>query len=281
MSNTSSSEDSDLESDKEDNKQAEEDNDSKQHKQDVKPDAENAVGKARNNDNVDDEEIFVGVNDVPELVDNLNQEEPLYEEMEMAELVGELQLILDHIHLLIQGALQENPVNDDIDDMLNVDGERLFFIMAQLNELFPEGIPEDPPNDLDDIMVAYHNPGDYILGNRIMESLLARLFEDENDDHGPPPMEPEDIANIPTIMVEQEMLDRCSSCPVCIDTIQLKEEVNILGCGHFFHAFCIRTWLGMHASCPVCRRVVGEEEGGEGAVEEEEVADEWMDEDDK
>ena len=252
MSNTSSSEDSDLESDKEDNKQAEEDNDSKQHKQDVKPDAENAVGKARNNDNVDDEEIFVGDNDVPDLVDNLNQEEPLYEEMEMAELVGELQLILDHIHLLIQGALQEDPVNDDIDDMLNVDGERLFFIMAQLNERFPE-------DDLE----------------------LARLFEDENDDHGPPPMEPEDIANIPTIMVEQEMLDRCSSCPVCIDTIQLKEEVNILGCGHFFHAFCIRTWLGMHASCPVCRRVVGEEEGGEGAVEEEEVADEWMDEDDK
>ena len=221
----------------------------------------------------------VDVDNVPDIVDNLihneeeqdvhlqngeqvdDPEEPDDEDMEMAEPADELQMILDQ---LIQGnlgpILQENPVNEVLEDVAgavfqNIDGDRLFFIMAQMNELFPEGNLEDPPDDLDDIPgPANHNPGDYIFGNRDMERLLARLFEEENDDQGPPPMEPEDIANIATIMVDQEMLDKCSSCPVCLDAHQLKDEVNILGCGHFFHAFCIKTWLGMHASCPVCRK---------------------------
>ena len=191
----------------------------------------------------------VDVDNVPDIVDNLihneeeqdvhlqngeqvdDPEEPDHDDMEMAEPADELQMILDQ---LIQGnlgqILQENPINEVLEDVAgvvfqNIDGDRLFFIMAQMNEL------EDPPDDLDD-----------------------RLFEEENDDQGPPPMEPEDIANIATIMVDQEMLDKCSSCPVCLDAHQLKDEVNILGCGHFFHAFCIKTWLGMHASCPVCRK---------------------------
>ena len=220
------------------------------------------------------------MNDVADLVDN--QEVPNDEDMEIMEPNDELQLILDQ---LIQGnlgqILQENPVNEVIEDIVgvvfqNVEGDRLFFIMAQMNELFPEDNLEDPADDLDFIPgPANHNPGDYIFGNRNMERLLARLFEEENEDHGPPPMEPEDLANIPSIMVEQEMLDRFSSCPVCLDAIQLKEEVNILGCGHFFHAFCIRTWLGMHASCPVCRRVLGEEEDGYAGDDEEEGEEEY------
>ena len=121
----------------------------------------------------------------------------------------------------------------------------------------------DDPEEPDDEDMEMAEPADelqMILDQLIQGSLgpiqrwLARLFEEENDDQGPPPMEPEDIANIATIMVDQEMLDKCSSCPVCLDAHQLKDEVNILGCGHFFHAFCIKTWLGMHTSCPVCRK---------------------------
>ena len=108
------------------------------------------------------------------------------------------------------------------------------------------------------------NPGDYIVGNLNMERILARLFEEETEDHGPPPMEPEDIENIATTMVDQEVLEKSSTCPVCLDTFQLREEVNILGCGHLYHAYCIKHWMGMHASCPVCRRGEGGREGGEG-----------------
>ena len=177
---------------------------------------------------------------------------------------NELQAILDHLIQSNMGqVLQENAVNDVIDDVAgavfqNVEIDRLLFIMEQLNELFPE---EDEMNDLipeDDNAYVVANPGDYIFGNRNMERVMARLFEEEIDNDGPPPMDPEDINNIETTMLDQEVLDKTSSCSVCLDSFRMNEEVNVLGCGHFYHAFCIKHWLGMHATCPVCRK---EEEG--------------------
>ena len=81
-------------------------------------------------------------------------------------------------------------------------------------------------------------------------------------------MDPEDIQNMTTIMVDQEMLNKTSTCSVCLDSLQIGAEVNLLSCGHFFHIACIRPWLGLHASCPVCREVQ-EGEGEEGVEEEE------------
>ena len=207
---------------------------------------------------------------------DFDQEEPSDDEMEIEEFVDETQRIIDQLiqgHRHLGQILQENDVNDVIEDVAtvvfqNVEADRLFIIRAQLDELFPEDNPEDPP--------ANQNPGDSIFGLSFIQRLVTRLSrqledEEENDDLGAPPMEPEDIANIPTTMVEEEMLDRCSSCPICLEALQLREEVNILRCGHFFHAYCIRTWLGMHATCPVCRRVEerdGDWKGGEGVGEE-------------
>ena len=43
-------------------------------------------------------------------------------------------------------------------------------------------------------------------------------------------MDPEDIAKHNGGPVD--ILERSSSCPICMDTLQLNEEVNVLGCGH-------------------------------------------------
>ena len=61
------------------------------------------------------------------------------------------------------------------------------------------------------------NPGDYIVGNLNMERFLTRLFEKEAEDHRAPPMEPEDIENIETTMLAQEVLDKSSTWPICLD----------------------------------------------------------------
>ena len=200
---------------------------------------------------------------------DFDQEEPSDDEMEIEEFVDETQGIIDQLiqgHRHLGQILQENDVNDVIEDVAtvvfqNVEADRLFIIRAHLDE----DNPEDPP--------ANQNPGDSIFGLSFIQRLVTRLSrqledEEENDDLGAPPMEPEDI---PTTMVEEEMLDRCSSCPICLEALQLREFVNILKCGHFFHAYCIRTWLGMLATCPVCRRVEerdGDWKGGEGVGEE-------------
>ena len=109
--------------------------------------------------------------------------------------------------------------------------------------------------------------------------MLEDLFIDYNEDGdlACPPMDPEDIEALQTTMMKQEMLDKSSLCPVCLDTLQLMEEVTVLRCDHFYHASCIRTWLGLHASCPVCRRMQGDEVEGDavdgGELEGEEDGD--------
>jgi hypothetical protein len=42
------------------------------------------------------------------------------------------------------------------------------------------------------------------------------------------------------------------ACPICLDPLQKKAKT--LGCGHSFHAACIRGWFARAVSCPCCRR---------------------------
>jgi hypothetical protein len=50
------------------------------------------------------------------------------------------------------------------------------------------------------------------------------------------------------------------SCPVCLQDIETDEIVReIVVCQHWFHDECLAQWLKLHhASCPTCRRRVGE-----------------------
>ena len=45
-------------------------------------------------------------------------------------------------------------------------------------------------------------------------------------------------------------------CPVCCHEVEPGEELTVLMCAHAFHADCLRPWLKIHASCPVCRHKV-------------------------
>lgn len=44
-------------------------------------------------------------------------------------------------------------------------------------------------------------------------------------------------------------------CPVCLGNFQEdpSSKVRTLGCGHCFHAECIRPWLSQKKFCPLCR----------------------------
>lgn len=46
-------------------------------------------------------------------------------------------------------------------------------------------------------------------------------------------------------------------CPVCLVEEVVKENGGIrLVCGHSFHDTCIRRWLRLHDTCPICRKIV-------------------------
>ena len=103
----------------------------------------------------------------------------------------------------------------------------------------------------------------------IIQCLEDILIIIDDNDIGVDPMDPEDIEAIPTALMNQEMSDKSSACPICLGSFLKEEEVLVLLCGHFYHAACIKTWLGLHASCPVCRSRQGEEVKGDALDGEE------------
>jgi len=47
-------------------------------------------------------------------------------------------------------------------------------------------------------------------------------------------------------------------CVICLDNINLKDDVNILTleCSHTYHKECIDKWLNRAQTCPICREKV-------------------------
>ena len=104
--------------------------------------------------------------------------------MQILDPANKLHQILDQ---LIQGSV-ENPFIEFIADVVGValqdaDDDRIIFILAQLEELFPDG-------------------------NRNIEQLLARLFLAPNVYPGAPLVNHEDIANLSSKIMEQEKLEK-------------------------------------------------------------------------
>ena len=115
---------------------------------------------------------------------------------------------------------------------------------------------------LEDLGIYYLPSQTREVTMRFLAQFDEFFTDDDEDEDGTPPMEPEEIADISSVMVDQKMLDKSSICPICLVELMLMVEVKVLPCGHFFHGSCIDTWLGLHGSCPLCRGVeVGEKEG--------------------
>jgi hypothetical protein len=57
-------------------------------------------------------------------------------------------------------------------------------------------------------------------------------------------------------------------CAVCTEEIAAADAVVRLPCAHWYHHGCIAPWLGIRATCPMCRAELPPSEpeaGGEGA----------------
>ncbi|KAH8742983.1 hypothetical protein F5883DRAFT_50461 [Diaporthe sp. PMI_573] len=61
-------------------------------------------------------------------------------------------------------------------------------------------------------------------------------------------------------MAAVDMLDRQMmgdspkvECTICIDEMNLGDEVTVLPCKHWFHGECVVLWLKEHNTCPICR----------------------------
>ncbi|XP_058451729.1 E3 ubiquitin-protein ligase Iruka [Malaya genurostris] len=103
------------------------------------------------------------------------------------------------------------------------------------------------------------NPGDYAWGREGLDTIVTQLLN-QMDNTGPPPLEKEKIAEIPTVTISAEQVEMKLQCSVCWEDFQIDEVVRKLTCAHVYHESCIIPWLELHGTCPICRKSLAPEQ---------------------
>ncbi|XP_017777787.1 PREDICTED: E3 ubiquitin-protein ligase RNF115-like isoform X2 [Nicrophorus vespilloides] len=106
---------------------------------------------------------------------------------------------------------------------------------------------------------VFGNPGDYAWGREGLDAIVTQLLN-QMDTPGPPPLAKDIIDAIPVVDVSKEQVDAKLQCSVCWEAFQLNEKVRQLACQHVYHEPCIRPWLELHSTCPICRQDLGTDE---------------------
>lgn len=125
------------------------------------------------------------------------------------------------------------------------------------------GQPSQPPqiNPLAAIFAAVLNPdlahhGDFVYTQEALDRIISQLMEQNATGNAPGPATAEAIAALPKKKVSIEMLgpDGRAECSICMDEVDVGDEVTELPCHHWFHQQCVGMWLGEHDTCPHCRK---------------------------
>ena len=83
---------------------------------------------------------------------------------------------------------------------------------------------------------------------RMLFDMLNDVYVAENEEG----MSDDEIDVISTAPALEE------DCSVCLQ-IHSEDVVRELPCGHTFHDLCLRNWLKVKATCPICKRSAREE----------------------
>ena len=107
------------------------------------------------------------------------------------------------------------------------------------------------------------NQGDVAYTQEGFDRIMTMLRDQHGGADGPPPAAEEAITALPNIKIAKEHLDEQgkAECSICMDGVNIGEEVTMLPCNHWFHGDCIKSWLKEHDTCPQCRRGITPRDG--------------------
>jgi E3 ubiquitin-protein ligase RNF115/126 len=100
--------------------------------------------------------------------------------------------------------------------------------------------------------------GDFVYSQEGLDRIVSQLMEQTATSNAPGPAPQSDIENLPRKKVDEEMLgtEHKAECSICMDEVNIGEEVTVLPCKHWFHHQCVSAWLGEHDTCPHCRKSI-------------------------
>ncbi|CAH8252275.1 unnamed protein product [Arabidopsis lyrata] len=79
------------------------------------------------------------------------------------------------------------------------------------------------------------------------------------------------VENMPRVVIGEDKEKDGGSCAICLEEWSKGDVATEMPCKHKFHSKCVEEWLGMHATCPMCRYEMPVEE-----VEEEKKVGIWI-----
>ncbi|XP_018331595.1 E3 ubiquitin-protein ligase RNF126-like [Agrilus planipennis] len=106
------------------------------------------------------------------------------------------------------------------------------------------------------VQVIFGNAADYANTREEFDAIVTQLL-DQMEGSGTPPLPKELLDAIPTVKITDEHLISKPICSVCWEEFVLDENVRQLACSHLFHDQCIKPWLDLHSTCPLCRHYLG------------------------
>jgi E3 ubiquitin-protein ligase RNF115/126 len=100
------------------------------------------------------------------------------------------------------------------------------------------------------------NMGDFVYSQEGLDRIVTQLMEQNATSNAPGPAPQVAIDSLPRKKVTEEMLgeEHKAECSICMDEVNIGEQVTELPCKHWFHHQCVSAWLLEHDTCPHCRK---------------------------
>lgn len=138
----------------------------------------------------------------------------------------------------------------------------MFFNLLNQPELHNRQGQERPPN-LHALITALLNPmnarqGDVVFSQEAFDRVMTQLMDQNQSSGAPGPASDAAINSLPTKPVVKEMMgsDGKAECSICMENVEIGDEVTVLPCTHWFHGQCVTAWLKEHDTCPHCRKPI-------------------------
>jgi len=109
--------------------------------------------------------------------------------------------------------------------------------------------------------------GDAVYTDEALDRVITQMMEQTNSNSAPGPASAAAIEALPKKTVHKAMMgqDGKAECSVCMDTVEIGDQVTELPCKHWFHGDCVGAWLKEHDTCPHCRQGIMPKDGPEEA----------------
>ena len=109
--------------------------------------------------------------------------------------------------------------------------------------------------------------GDAVYSEEALDRIITQMMDQNHQGSAPGPASAAAIAALPKKPADKTMMgsDGKAECSVCMDAVDIGDEVTILPCNHWFHGECVGAWLKEHDTCPHCRAGIMPKEDGASA----------------